>query len=158
MRWCIYTVYLDPSRGWLVLIKDKNEVIIAANVNTCVFIKSPDVMCVCKNHSHALVRAVTIAFLPRRSLWAHPANTGGWNNGGLRLGQRLRRWPNLKSSLVRRLVFGLTSRPWLCSIQVQQKQIVSSLPTLKDLVLCSIVFSITAAISIIIPGQWYGIP
>ena len=39
-----------------------------------------------------------------------PANTRRWNNDGLMLGQRRRRWPNIKSSLVQRLVFA-----WLVS-------------------------------------------
>ena len=34
-----------------------------------------------------------------------PANTTRWNNDVLKLGQRLRRWPNIKTSLFQRVVF-----------------------------------------------------
>ena len=33
-----------------------------------------------------------------------------WTNGGLILGHRLRRWPNIKPQLAQRLVFANTSR------------------------------------------------
>ena len=53
----------------------------------------------------------------------HPANTTRWNNDVLMLPQRLRRWPNIKTSLFQRVVFGRPScnkslvcekvvRPW----------------------------------------------
>ena len=35
----------------------------------------------------------------------HPGNTRRWTNADLMLAHRLRRWPNIKSALVQRLVF-----------------------------------------------------
>ena len=43
--------------------------------------------------------------------WGHiPANTSCCTNAGLMLGHRLRRWPNIKSALVQRLLFAKSSR------------------------------------------------
>ena len=41
-----------------------------------------------------------------------PVNTRCWTNGGLMLGQRRRRWPNIKPALVQRLVFDV----WLLAL------------------------------------------
>ena len=49
-----------------------------------------------------------------------PANTACWNNDVLMLAQRLRRWPNIKTSLVQRVVFAGMDRQietWPCVIQ-----------------------------------------
>ena len=40
-----------------------------------------------------------------------PANERHWNNVGLMLGQRLRRWPNIKPTLFQCVVFARTHRP-----------------------------------------------
>ena len=43
-----------------------------------------------------------------------PANTTRWNNTVLMLGQRLRRWPNIKTALFQRVVFaGYNAEPLL---------------------------------------------
>ena len=41
-----------------------------------------------------------------------PANTTRWNNDVLMLAQRLRRWPNIKTSLFQRFVFAGSGCPW----------------------------------------------
>ena len=46
---------------------------------------------------------------------AFPANTTRWNNDVLMLGQRRRRWPNIKTALFQRCVFaGFTGRRLQC--------------------------------------------
>ena len=44
-------------------------------------------------------------FKPTHCLYIYPANTRHQTNAGLLLAHRLRRWPNIKPTLVRCLVF-----------------------------------------------------
>ena len=52
----------------------------------------------------------------------YPANTGNWNSVGLMLGQRRRRWPNIKTTLVQRIVFswdaGECTDWWACKSDI----------------------------------------
>ena len=52
----------------------------------------------------------------RDHLWeCFSANTRRWTNAGLMLGHRLRRWPNINTTLVRRLVFAGFFFPFISS-------------------------------------------
>ena len=51
-----------------------------------------------------LIRLFLYTWYVIRKLDGYPANTTRWNNDGLMLDHRLRRWPNLKTFLFQRVV------------------------------------------------------
>ena len=54
---------------------------------------------------HLCYLRLYINFSALQGLTLYPANTTRWNNDVLMLAQRLRRWPNIKTSLFQRVVF-----------------------------------------------------
>ena len=64
----------------------------------------------------------------------HPANTTRWNNDVLMLGQRRRRWANIKTSLFKRVVFAGETHPATREAGITPGQCLTRWPNIKTTV------------------------
>ena len=66
------------------------------------------------NQCWAGIELTSVSYLVFVANGDYPANTTLWNNDVLMLPQRLRRWPNIKTSLFQRVVFGSCNKSLVC--------------------------------------------
>ena len=88
----------------------------------------------CTNHM-SLWRVTAQTGCIHQAFYKNPASTRRWTSVGLMLGQRRRRWPDIKLKFVRRLVFAGKA------LRAPQKLRVSSYQMTYDVSLCGVLCS-----------------